>query len=130
MDRKEASDYIRSNPKQYLREAKKRNTYICPLCGNGTGSQGDGMTTKDGVHFTCWKCNQVRNADILDIIGLEYGLSEYPDKLNKAMDLYNISQDEAPVKHHSATIAPTQNKGDNMSEEKTIKADYTSLAYA
>ena len=127
MDRKEASDYIRSNPKQYLREAKKRNTYICPLCGNGTGSTGDGMTTKDGVHFTCWKCNQVRNADILDIIGLEYGLSEYPDKLNKAMDLYNISQDEAPVKHQSATIAPTQHKGDNMSEEKTIKTDYTAF---
>lgn len=131
MDRKEASDYIRSNPKQYLKEAKKRNTYICPLCGNGTGNQGDGMTTKDGVHFTCWKCNQIRSADVLDIIGLEYGLSEYPDKLNKAMDLYGIFQDMAPVtrepKRNQNGTKTEQKKGDNMSEEKTIKKDFTAF---
>ena len=109
MDRKEASDYIRNNPTQYLRPAKKRGTYICPICNNGTGATGDGITTKDGVHFSCWKCHEIKNADILDIIGLEYGLSEYPDKLNKAMELYGIDQEATPPRTSvpSRPIAPT-----------------------
>ena len=47
MTRDDAKQEIRSRYAEYLQPAKKKNTYICPLCGNGTGSTGDGMSEAD-----------------------------------------------------------------------------------
>jgi len=45
-----------------LPKAKKRvggrDTYICPFCGNGSGPDGDGISTKDGTHYKCFKCGE------------------------------------------------------------------------
>lgn len=62
MTRTEAKDYILHHLEQYpaIRPAKKKGTYICPLCGNGSGSTGDGLEQdkKDGTgtHWKCFKC--------------------------------------------------------------------------
>lgn len=32
-------------------------SYICPLCGNGSGSSGDGIVTRDGINYKCFVCN-------------------------------------------------------------------------
>lgn len=62
MTRTEAKDYILHHLEQYpaIRPAKKKGTYICPLCGNGSGSTGDGLAQdkKDGTgtHWKCFKC--------------------------------------------------------------------------
>lgn len=59
MDRKAAAAEVKRRYAEYLQPAKKKNTYVCPLCGNGTGSTGDGMTVDphgDGTHLKCWKC--------------------------------------------------------------------------
>lgn len=111
MTREQAADFIRHNAGDYLKPAKKRGTYICPICKNGTGKTGDGMTTPDGgIHFTCWKCHEIENADIIDIIGLEYGIDDYKAKFDKAYELYNITID-APERQ--------QDKGDNMAAGTT-----------
>lgn len=49
---------IKSGFRTVLREAKKKNTYVCDLCGNGTGKNGDGMAvgTVNPYHLTCFKC--------------------------------------------------------------------------
>ena len=49
-----------------------------------------GITTKDGVHFTCW-AGCFTNADIIDIIGLETGATDYNSKLEDAAAEYNIT---------------------------------------
>lgn len=57
MNRNQALQEIKGRYAEYLRPAKKRNTYICPLCGNGQGQDGDGITVKPGTtHLKCFKC--------------------------------------------------------------------------
>lgn len=59
MTRNQAREEIRERFSEYLRPAKKKGTYICPLCGNGTGSTGDGIvvdTRGDNKHLKCFKC--------------------------------------------------------------------------
>lgn len=94
MDREDARRYIRENARLYLQKAR-RIGYICPLCGNGTGRDGDGMTTKDGIHFTCWKCQQIVNNDIIDIIGMVKGISDDAGKFEAAYNEYGIIIDES-----------------------------------
>lgn len=100
MTRNEARDRIIHDPGYYLKPDRqsqrggngKSPSYICPLCGSGSGKNGTGITSKDGVHFTCWAgCFQ--NADILDIIGMERKVEGYNAKLELACEAYGIDYD-------------------------------------
>ncbi|MDO5785047.1 MAG: hypothetical protein Q4P20_08280 [Eubacteriales bacterium] len=42
----------------FLPLAKNRKSYVCPVCGSGTGQKGSGMTSKDGEYWKCWSCGQ------------------------------------------------------------------------
>ena len=53
------------------------------ICGSGDGAKGTGITTKDGIHFTCW-AGCFKHSDIIDIIGQRDGLTEYREKLEAA----------------------------------------------
>ena len=92
MNREQAKEYIRSHAEEYLERDRSGKGFICPLCSSGTGSNGTGMTTKDNVHFTCWSCGEIKHADIIDIIGLEYGIdpSDYESKFKKAYEMFDI----------------------------------------
>lgn len=98
MTRAEAKLEITRHPEVYLtRDKNSRNkssniSYVCPICGSGTGSHGTGITSKDGVHFTCWS-GCFTNSDIIDIIGMEHGLTGYNDKLREACKEYGIDYD-------------------------------------
>ena len=90
MNREEARQYIIERGKDHLTPDRTRKGFICPICGSGSGSHGTGITTKDGVHFTCW-AGCFTNADIIDIIGLETGATDYNSKLEAAAAEYNIT---------------------------------------
>lgn len=90
MNREEARQYIIERGKDYLTPDKSGKGFICPICGSGSGRKGTGITTKDGVHFTCW-AGCFTNADIIDIIGLETGATDYNSKLEAAAAEYNIT---------------------------------------
>lgn len=92
LSRDEAREYIRSHPADYLDRDKSGKGYICPICGSGTGKNGTGITTKDGIHFTCWT-GCFNNADIIDIIGIEQGIraDDYSEKLKAACNEYGIA---------------------------------------
>ena len=53
MDREQAKQYIQERAKDYLQKDRSGKGFICPICGSGSGKNGTGITTKDGVHFTC-----------------------------------------------------------------------------
>lgn len=90
MDRERAKEYMRTSAKEYLTPDGSGKGFICPLCNSGSGPHGTGMTTKDQIHFTCWACNDIKNADIFEIIGKEYGLTDFNDQVKKAAELFHI----------------------------------------
>ena len=72
MNRSDAAREVKSRYAEYLQPAKKRvagkTTYICPLCGNGSGKDGDGMSIDphgDGTQLKCFKCGFY--GDIVDL---------------------------------------------------------------
>ena len=80
MNREQVREYLNAHAKDLLTPDKSRKGFICPICGSGGGSKGTGITTKDGIHFTCW-AGCFTNSDSIDIIGQRDGLTEYRDKL-------------------------------------------------
>lgn len=77
MNRSDAAREVKSRYAEYLQPAKKRiagkPTYICPICGNGTGKDGDGMSIDphgDGTQLKCFKCGFY--GDIVDLYQQEH----------------------------------------------------------
>ena len=143
MYRYEAKEYIKTNPDVFLVLDNKtaygnssNPGYICPICGSGSGSNGTGMTSKDGIHFTCWANDCFRKNDILDIIGKVHGLTKYNDKLRKACELYGIDYADlkcdpdykkgAPKQYpkHTATTTPTKRREQREHSEQTDHLDF------
>lgn len=101
MNREQAKEYLQSHGKDLLTPDKSRKGFICPICGSGDGAKGTGITTKDGVHFTCW-AGCFTHSDIIDIIGQRDGLTEYRDKLEAACREAGIALD-APSSYRRTT---------------------------
>lgn len=61
-----ANAYVQSQ----LQPAKQRDTYICPLCGNGSGSDGDGIAkdpnSRNEYAYSCFK--SCGHFDLLDVV--------------------------------------------------------------
>ena len=77
MNRSDAAREVKSRYAEYLQPAKKRiagkPTYICPICQNGTGKDGDGMVIDphgDGTQLHCFKCGF--HGDIVDLYQQEH----------------------------------------------------------
>ncbi len=77
MTRKEAKYIARERGHELLEQAKKsvgdKPTYICPLCKNGTGKDGDGLVVHKNKYYKCFKCDFY--GDIFDIIKEREGIS-------------------------------------------------------
>lgn len=115
----ETINYIKTNATKYLKPAKKKG-YICPICGSGNGKNGTGITTKDDIHYTCW-AGCFTNADIIDIIGLENGLTAFNEKIEKASELFNITL--SPEREYKNKGISKEKKPENM--KKDVTHDYT-----
>lgn len=61
--------YFHTLAPQYLAAAKRKG-YVCPICGSGSGQDGTGITTKDGIHFLCWRCGY-RGKTLIDILAMK-----------------------------------------------------------
>lgn len=93
MTREEAREFIRNTPQIFLDLANNKKSFICPKCSNGTGKNGTGLECKkeDKTHFTCFKCNQIINNDVIDIIAIVHGLQiGSKEAFEKAYEIYNI----------------------------------------
>lgn len=119
MDREKAKEYIQSRATDYLQRDRSGKGYVCPICQDGDGVHGhSGITTKDGVHFTCWRgCFQ--NADIIDIIGLESGLTDYPSKLQAAAKAFHVDLDSGRAENQK------QDKSKRITQPALHNTQYT-----
>lgn len=129
MNRDEAKQYLIDHAKDLLTPDKSRKGFICPICGSGDGAKGTGITTKDGIHFTCW-AGCFTHSDIIDIIGQRDGLTEYRDKLEAACKEAGIALD-APSSYRRTTAREDfsemdENQNQPKTEQDTHKDIHTS----
>lgn len=109
MNRDRAKEYLKSHATDYLTPDKSRKGYVCPICGSGSGKKGTGITSKDGgEHFSCWT-GCFTNADIIDILGMKAGKTDYLDKLEAACNEAGIELDGSSggePRSNRPTVAP------------------------
>ena len=99
MNRGQALQEIKGRYAEYLKPAKKRGTYICPLCGNGQGADGDGITIKPGTtHLKCFKCGF--GGDIVDLYQAEHG-GDTKEALEALYSLFGITIDKEPTRSYT-----------------------------
>ena len=96
MTRAEALDYINHNPEGAgWRRDKSGKGYVCPLCGNGSGSEGDGLrlnpkSKSNHPHYKCFRCNA--SGDVMEFIAQEYGLQAgSAEAFSKAYEIYGLT---------------------------------------
>ena len=94
-ERQDIERYIKERATDYFTPDKSGKGYICPICGSGSGKNGTGITEnpKDKGHFTCWGGNCFKNADIFEIIGKQFNLTDFNEVFNKACEIFRISID-------------------------------------
>lgn len=135
MQRHEAIKQIRENVSFFLKKAKK-DGFICPICGSGSGEHGTGITTKDGVHFRCW-AGCFDKADIIDIVGLSHGIpqdGDFNQKFRVACDEFGISYDELepdeyiPQKTAADALKTSQTDKRESDEEKAARKAFIEAA--
>ncbi len=106
LTREDARENINNRLQSELIKAKKRvsghDTYICPFCGNGSGTDGTGISTKDGKHYTCFK-GCFSSLDYLDMLKQQHGTDNERD----IFDRYNLTI-EAGQSRPSAATTPKQ----------------------
>ena len=122
MNREEARQYMIQRGKEHLTPDRSGKGFICPICGSGSGSHGTGITTKDGVHFTCWT-GCFTNADIIDIIGLETGATDYNSKLQAAAAEYGITIDSYHRSTPQEDFAPVAEEYQKQAKSKQNTQD-------
>jgi len=98
MTREQARAHVNNLMGDELTKAKRRSggydTYICPFCGNGGGQDGDGICTKDGKHYTCFR-GCFTSLDYLDILKTQHGANSESD----IFSLYDLKIDGRSHEH-------------------------------
>ena len=126
MTREQAKDYINGNPQMHLQRAKKdvggKPSYVCPLCGNGSGADGDGMTSKDGVHWHCYKCGF--HGDMVELIAQENGIQGGSGAaFEAARAAYGITIDDNTPYTHNEHNTDKPHSTDKEQGSDTVKKD-------
>lgn len=125
MDKKQAKEFINQQEPTYLQKARKTG-YICPVCGNGSGKDGTGITKdsnsdREHPHYKCFNGACGLYADNIELIKEYYHLQDFNEALQKGCELYGITIDRpASVERTTNTqnVQPAQ-----AVEEK--EQDYT-----
>jgi len=124
MTREDARKYINGLINTELPKAKKRvsgyDTYICPICGNGSGADGTGICTKDGRHYTCFK-GCFSSLDYLDILKRQHGT----ESETEIFSIYGLDIDGADASNMSGTARRSSGHNEQTEKKKTQATDYT-----
>ena len=98
LTREQARQTIRESWRQFGQPDRSRKGIICPLCGNGSGSDGDGITEnpRNPGALKCWKCGFT--GDAIDLYKAVNGITDYNEALQGAADFlgYEIEPYHGP----------------------------------
>lgn len=103
MDRETAKEELKSREPDFLEPAKQKVnghiSYICPACGNGSGSTGDGIAldphSKRGKRYKCFVCGL--SEDIIGLWKLHTGQTDDKEAFNSLYSYYGIQADTRPT---------------------------------
>lgn len=114
MDRESAKEEARKYLPQYLIQTGRptKEKFLC-LCHNEKTPSMSYYKNENQCH--CFGCGA--SIDIFDIVGIDYGLTEYKDKLEKACELFGIEIDKGSSTNNSYFLNGTTKKN------KKTKAD-------
>lgn len=113
----------------------KHGSYICPLCGSGTGKHESGAFNidKDGIRWTCFACNT--GGDLLDLIKYHEGINDHGQQLARARQLYGLAIDDpgdnrqytrpAPQHRPQGTNTPAMRQQGTPGDNTPAIDDYT-----
>ena len=133
MNRNDAAREVKRRYAEYLKPAKKKGTCICPLCGNGTGEDGDGMAidpSGDGTQLKCFKCGFY--GDIVDLYQQEHNcdvgraFAEMYKFFNITIDAPESRTEPRKVTQGINVPLATENAPESRTEPKTGKPNFVS----
>lgn len=97
MDYRRAKEVLKPHLREYVEsitERSKGGSYVCPLCGSGTGANHTGAFSIDSKDPTRWKCFSCdKGGDIFDLIGAVENIPEPLAQLRRAGELYGVEID-------------------------------------
>ena len=93
-------DYIHAHPEIYFTQEARKGGYICPVCGNGSGSDGTGVKLIKGQSFRykCFKCDT--SGDVINFYAAEHHVSN-GEAIAQVSALYGL---EVPKKRFKRII--------------------------
>ena len=101
---------VKRRASEVLERDKSGKGFVCPVCGSGSGSHGTGITTKDGVHFTCW-AGCFKNEDIIGITARAENISQIDALLKLKNSLGGVHPVHPPI-HSAVKPEPVKEKTD------------------
>lgn len=124
---------VRVIPPEYIADRlhfghDKKDGYVCPHCGNGSGSDGTGIKPSylsGHYEWYCYKCN--KNWDnaalIAECLGLSLNGRDFIDSVNKIANMFGIG-----YTHEGEFVSPAyiRNFTPPKEEQKPVK-DYTNF---
>ena len=122
---RENLDYIHAHPEIYFTQEAKKGGYVCPVCGNGSGSDGTGVKLIKGQSFRykCFKCDT--SGDVINFYATEHHISN-DEAIARVSVLYGL---EVPKKKFKRIPHIHQHKNfyekplENQAEIETIAED-------
>ena len=86
----------------FLPLARNRKSYVCPVCGSGTGHNGSGMTSRDGEYWTCWSCG--KSYSKAELFRIQNALSSYEEACIGLLKFYGM--DPRPIEEGGTQKSP------------------------
>lgn len=131
MDRVTAKEEIKNKEPDFLKPAKQKVnghiSYICPVCGNGSGSSGTGIALdphgKGGKRYKCFKCGL--NEDVIGLWKIHTGQTDDKEAFNSLYEHYGLQVDSKPTAQEDFSKSTKTNPKMDDTQGNIHTATYT-----
>lgn len=129
MNKEQLKEFLKQQQPTFLQQAPKldsrrRPTYVCPWCGNGSGQHGTGIEYSEqngGPHYNCFKCGE--GGDVITLWRTQHPEQSFTEALKALADYYHVDMDDSS----SRGPLPFRNldKPQQPQAQATEQTDYT-----
>ena len=111
--------YVHEHPEVYFTQEARKGGYICPVCENGSGSDGTGVKLIRGQSFRykCFKCGT--SGDVINFYAVEHNLSN-AEAISEVLKMYGLDTREYYPTGTEKVAPPKSKTVDEVAEELKI----------